>query len=242
MLSFGPQIWTSDNTDPVERLFIQKGMSYFYPPSTLSNHVSLAPHAQTLRKTSIDERFNVSIFGVLGYELDFKMLTTFETKEVKQQIDYYKKHREVLQFGQFYRYNEDEKKRMNFESIYQDEGFIGNFSILAEPSPYLELLKSKDLNESMNYHVETRPQKITLDRFGHLIAHALPIKLNPNKMLFRLANKYKQLDNANEVFTVSGALLNKGYKMKQQFMGTYYNEETRLLGDFSSQIYKIRKA
>ncbi|MFA6800982.1 MAG: alpha-galactosidase [Acholeplasmataceae bacterium] len=241
MLSFGPQIWTSDNTDPIERLFIQKGVSYLYPPSTMSNHVSLSPHAQTLRKTPLDTRFNVAMFGVLGYELNFKMLTTFEIKEIKKQIEYYKLHRQTLQFGQFYRYNENQYVRMNFLVKGVKKSFIGNYSILAQSSPYLELLKAKDLEPQTNYSVQSRPQKITLDRFGHLIAHALPIALNPNKFLFRLVNKYKQLDNANESFTVSGALLNHGYKMKQQFMGTGYNEHIRLLGDFGSQIYEINQ-
>ncbi|QWB96069.1 alpha-galactosidase [Mycoplasmatota bacterium] len=241
MLSFGPQIWTSDNTDPISRLSIQKGISYLYPPSTMSNHVSLSPHPQTLRKTLLDTRFNVAMFGVLGYELDFKMLTSFEIKEVKKQIEYYKKHRKVLQYGTFYRYNEVEHLRMNFEVLNEDIGFVGNYNILAEPSPNVELLKFKGLEENRNYAVETRPQKLTIDRFGHLIAHALPIKLNPNKFLFRLINKYKQLDQANECFESSGEMLLQGYKMKQQFMGTEYNEQTRLLGDFGSQIYKIRR-
>jgi alpha-galactosidase len=241
MLSFGPQIWTSDNTDPISRLSIQKGISYLYPPSTMSNHVSLSPHPQTLRKTLLDTRFNVAMFGVLGYELDFKMLTAFEIKEVKKQIEYYKKYREILQYGVFYRYNEKEHLRMNFEMINEELGFIGNFNILAEPSPNLERLVFKGLDENKIYEIETRPQKITLDRFGHLIAHALPIKLNPNKSLFRIINKYKQLEQANEQFEASGEMLLQGYKMKQQFMGTAYNENTRLLGDFGSQIYKIRR-
>ena len=241
MLRYGPQIWTSDNTDPISRLNIQKGMSYLYPLSSMSNHVSLSPHAQTLRKTSIDTRFNVAMFGVLGYELDFKMLNSFEIKEVQKQIEYYKEHRKVLQFGKFFRYNETEHLRMNFEVTDKDTGFLGNFNILATPSPNLELLKFKGLGTNDLYHIKTRNQKITLDRFGHLIAHALPVKLNPNKFLFRLLNKYKQLDQANEDFISSGEMLLSGYKMKQQFMGTGYNEETRLLSDFGSQIYQISR-
>ena len=50
MLCYGPQIWTSDNTDPIERLKIQGGLSYFYPPSTMGAHVSQSPHQQTLEK------------------------------------------------------------------------------------------------------------------------------------------------------------------------------------------------
>lgn len=46
MLTFGPQIWASDNTDPISRLKIQRGLSYLYPLSTISAHVSQSPHSQ----------------------------------------------------------------------------------------------------------------------------------------------------------------------------------------------------
>ena len=85
MLCFSPQIWTSDNTDPIERLDIQGGIYNFYPQSCVSAHVSMAPHAQTLRDTPLSTRFNVAAFGVLGYELDFSELTPEERRQVKKQ-------------------------------------------------------------------------------------------------------------------------------------------------------------
>jgi alpha-galactosidase len=32
-----------------------------------------------------------------------------------------------------------------------------------------------------------------------------------------------------------------GLKLKQQFMGTWYNDQTRIMGDFGSQLYIIEK-
>lgn len=43
MLFYTPQIWCSDNTDPIARLKIQKGTSYGYPVSTMGSHVSAPP-------------------------------------------------------------------------------------------------------------------------------------------------------------------------------------------------------
>ncbi|MCD4827764.1 MAG: alpha-galactosidase [Acholeplasmataceae bacterium] len=242
MLRYGPQIWTSDNTDPIARLEIQKGISYFYPLSCISNHVSMSPHEQTLRKTPIDTRFNVSMFGVLGYELDFKFLNSFEIKSIKEQIETYKTYRHVLQFGRFYRFNETEHIKMNFQASLEDTHIVGNYQILAEPSPNLELLKIKQLNPNKTYDIKSMKQQMPLDKFGHLISHALPIKLNPNKALFRLISKFKKLDNATEHAVLSGIVLMQGYKMKQQFMGTYYNDQVRILGDFSSQIYMVKES
>lgn len=69
MLCYFKQIWTSDNTDAYCRLAIQEGTSYGYPLSSIGAHVSDCPNHQTLRVTSLDSRFNVACFGVLGYEL-----------------------------------------------------------------------------------------------------------------------------------------------------------------------------
>ena len=242
MLSYGPQIWTSDNTDPIARLQIQKGMSYFYPLSTISNHVSLSPHEQTLRKTPLHTRFNVALFGVLGYELDFKYLDKFELETIKEHIRLYKNYRHVVQYGDFYRFNEDNPYHMMYQVSKDDVHILGNYQILALPNPNLEMLKIKHLKANQKYHMKSIGQKMTLDQFGHLISHALPIKLNPKKALFRLVSRFKKLDNATEEVLLSGQTLMHGYKMKQQFMGTYYNDQTRILGDFGSQIYIIKES
>ena len=43
MLYYTPQIWTSDDTDSIERLKIQYGTSFCYPVSTMGAHVSASP-------------------------------------------------------------------------------------------------------------------------------------------------------------------------------------------------------
>lgn len=103
MLCHGPQIWCSDNTDPIERQSIQQNLSYLYPQSTFGAHVSAAPHAQTLRNTPLCTRSNVSFFGCLGYELDLKHLLTLEREQIRAQVIFYKKYRKTFQFGEFRR-------------------------------------------------------------------------------------------------------------------------------------------
>ena len=102
MLYYMPQTWTSDNTDAFERLLIQEGTSMLYPLSTISNHVSGDRSHQVFRHTPLETRFNVSCFGVLGYELDLTQLTPFDTKVITKQIEFYKSHRNLFQYGRFY--------------------------------------------------------------------------------------------------------------------------------------------
>lgn len=103
MMCYSSQIWTSDDTDAMERLAIQKGTSYLYPLSTMGAHVSAVPNGQTMRSVSLPVRFAVSAFGVLGYELDLTILSDIEKKEIKEQIAWYKMNRKLLQYGTFYR-------------------------------------------------------------------------------------------------------------------------------------------
>lgn len=103
LLYYAPQGWASDDSDAVERLKIQYGTSMCYPISSIGSHVSAVPNHQVRRNTPLHTRANVAYFGTFGYELDLNKLTEEEIREVKEQIQFMKKYRELLQFGAFYR-------------------------------------------------------------------------------------------------------------------------------------------
>ena len=98
VLYYAPQIWCSDDTDAIERIGIQHGTSFFYPPCTMGSHVSVCPNQQTGRSVSIDTRASVAYYGTFGYELDPDELSEEEKEAVKKQIEYYKKYADVLSF------------------------------------------------------------------------------------------------------------------------------------------------
>jgi len=103
MLYYMPQTWTSDNTDAVARLGIQYGTTLTMPVSSMGAHVSAIPNHQVNRKTSLKMRGDVAMSGNLGYELDLTQLTDKDKNTIKKQIEFYKKHRQLIQFGEFYR-------------------------------------------------------------------------------------------------------------------------------------------
>ncbi|RAH86358.1 alpha-galactosidase C [Aspergillus japonicus CBS 114.51] len=71
MLQYFPQIWTSDNTDGVDRITIQFGTSLAYPPSAMGAHLSAVPNAQTGRTVPFTFRAHVAMMGgSFGLELD----------------------------------------------------------------------------------------------------------------------------------------------------------------------------
>ena len=103
MLYYAPQGWTSDDSDAIERLKIQYGTSMCYPISSMGSHVSVIPNHQVFRNTPLHTRANVAYFGTFGYELDLNKLSDTEIEEVKAQILFMKKYRQLIQFGTFYR-------------------------------------------------------------------------------------------------------------------------------------------
>ena len=103
MLFYCPQIWCSDDTDPIERLDIQRGTSYGYPVSTMGAHVSASPNHQTGRSTPLFTRGVVAQAGTFGYELNVNALSGEEKDAIRAQIDDYKKYAELIAHGDYYR-------------------------------------------------------------------------------------------------------------------------------------------
>ncbi|MEG1557741.1 MAG: alpha-galactosidase [Oscillospiraceae bacterium] len=243
MLCFSPQIWASDDTDPIERLEIQRGLSYFYPQSAIGAHVSGSPHQQTLRATPLATRFHAACFGCLGYELDLKYLAPVEKKAVREQIKMYKEYRDVLQYGRFYRFDEPKKNKVFFSCVSADKSkaLSAFFQTQASASEGFDFLPVKGLDENMKYTVRTREQGLRIKRFGALIHHILPVRINPEGAIVRIADRHYELPDCVENYEATGRLLMAGTQLNNQFVGSYYNKDTRLLGDFGSSMYIIEE-
>ena len=168
-LYYMPQYWTSDNTDAVARLKIQYGTSLVYPISTMGSHVSAVPNHQTGRNTSMTIRGNVAMSGVFGYELDLTQLSIAEKIEIKEQVNFYKQHRRLLQYGQFIRLKnpfEENDTAWMFVSENQSEALVFYFRVLAEASAPLVTLKLAGLAEAITYEFEG--QEITGDELMNI--------------------------------------------------------------------------
>ena len=159
MLYYMPQIWTSDDTDPVERLKIQYGTSFVYPASAMGAHVSASPNHQTGRKTSVEMRANVALGGNFGFELDLNTLTEEEIESVQKTVNMVKELRQTLQKGVFTRLESP------FEGNYAAWQFVSEdgrdvifcaYRTMTMPNPYPKRFFLKDLDETAVYtHTQT---------------------------------------------------------------------------------------
>ncbi len=241
MLRYAAMIWASDDTDPIERLEIQQGLGYLYPQSVISAHVSAAPHEQTLRPTPLSTRFNVAAMACLGYEYDLDLLTRAERKEIREQIEFYTRHRELLQFGALRRLPIREPDRYRWMISGENSAIVGNFQRRVDAAPAPEILPIPGLDPESRYRVESKPQRIAIERLGHLVKHVSPVRLDPRGSVMRAVNTFHSLPDAAENYEGTGALLAAGIRLHNQFRGTYYTPETRILGDYGSTLYTVTK-
>ena len=154
MMYYTPQIWCSDDTDPIERLEIQYGTSFIYPVNTMGAHVSAAPNHQTGRISPLDTRGVVAMSGTFGYELDINKMTAEEKEEVKRQISVFKELYNTIQYGNYYRLTtpfdhtctvweeaDEDGKRAVVNAVYH--------TVRANPSPVF--VKVKGLKKDAKY-------------------------------------------------------------------------------------------
>lgn len=243
MLYYMPQIWTSDDTDPHERMMIQEGTSYGYPLSTMGAHVSCAPNHQTLRNISLETRFQVACFGDLGYELDLTKLTMAEKKIMKNQIAFYKEHRHLFQYGDFSR-----SRMHNGNILWQvtakdkSEAVILAYSMRGGANKSDDIIKAVNLKSDALYQISARTCAISIKEFGNLVNQISPVNIKEEGVLQSVVNKVYTLESEKEEYQMSGAMLQyAGMKPKQRFVGTGYNEMTRVMGDDSSRLYVIKE-
>jgi len=233
MLCFSPQVWCSDDTDPIERLTIQGNLSYLYPQSTFGAHVSAAPHSQTLRNTPLSTRGNVSFFGCLGYELDLKHLLPVEVTEIKNQVAFYKQYRDLFQYGTFTR------TALGWQVSDGNRAIAGVFHRLVPAAPGYERLRVSGLEKEKTYRIRSVEQKIRVGQFGNLMKHVVPVNVNPHGILVSAADAHYALPDGGEDKLASGAALAAGVMLKPMFRGTGYTTDQRNQGDFGSNVYII---
>lgn len=97
-LKYFTEFWPSDNTDGLERVFIQWGYSYFFPANTMAAHITSMGKGQSLKF-----RTDVAMAGRLGYDIRVNEFTPQELQFSQEAIKTYKRISEVIWQGDLYR-------------------------------------------------------------------------------------------------------------------------------------------
>lgn len=220
MLCSASQIQCTDNTDPFDRLKIMNGTAALYPLASIVNSVDPSPSRITMRETSLETRFDLSAFGCLGYGVNITRLSLREKEIITNQIKFYKQYRPILQFGTFTCQEDD--KRTIWTVSNQDASMIIALYAKKEHTmggPLKETLRIDVANPAFNYEVFPRQEF--------------------------LPEAFRELDDTKiekEYYQVSGDTLRfAGIRLWYEVQGSRYHDGMRILGDFASRIYVIKR-
>ncbi|MCH5281316.1 MAG: alpha-galactosidase [Lachnospiraceae bacterium] len=258
ILCYFPQIWASDDTDALCRAEIQNAYSYGYPMSTVSAHVSACPNHQTLRTTPLETRFAAAAFGICGYECNLCDMKKEELAAIKEQIALYKKWRQVLQWGTFYRgrsFTEQSEtagsvladlpgNQMEWTCVSEDAAKAVGFIMqkLVVPNTRFHYYQAKGLIPEARYHFYNRELKYNVKNFGDLVNTVSPVHIAQDSLAHNLIAKFVKMDGEREdLYAYGDTLMYNGVRLKQSFGGTGYNDQVRYYQDFGTRMYFMEK-
>ena len=121
VLPWFDEFWVSDNTDALQRVYMQWGTSYFFPSIAMASHISAAPNHQTFRVIPLKYRIDVAMSGRLGMEIQPKNMTEKEREQCRKAIAEYKDVRPIIQLGNLYRLLSPYDKKGAASLMYVDD-------------------------------------------------------------------------------------------------------------------------
>ncbi len=97
-LKYFTEFWCSDNTDPIQRLYIQWGYSHFFPPKSMCAHVT-----SWNKNTSIKFRTDVAMMCKMGFDISLKEMNENELGYCQSAVANYNRLKTVILDGDFFR-------------------------------------------------------------------------------------------------------------------------------------------
>ncbi|WP_099205766.1 alpha-galactosidase [Scatolibacter rhodanostii] len=157
MLYYSPQIWTSDDTDAIERLSIQEGTAMVYPLSAMGAHVSDCPNHTVGRVTPFETRGYVALAGTFGYELDVTRIPAEDRAMIPEQVEMYHRYNDLVREGDYYRlasYGENHNHDC-WQVVSKDKtkALVTYIQVMAQPNTRGRILRLKGLDEQKSYRL-----------------------------------------------------------------------------------------
>jgi len=149
-LEYFTEFWPSDNTDALERIFIQWGYSYFFPSNTISAHVT------SMGKQSLKFRTDVAMMGKMGYDIRINNFTGQELEFSKNAVKTYSEISDVIWKGDLYRlispYDQNRAVLMYVNDA-QSRAVLFNYHMNLRKKDNFSKVLLEGLNPSKSYRV-----------------------------------------------------------------------------------------
>ena len=153
--------WASDNTDPVERIFIQHSFLNVFPTNSMISWVTQEDwHNQN---HPLEFKFDVSMCGVLGVGYDITKWTDKEKAVAREKIARYKEIRETVHKGDHYRLvspYENNRSVLQFVNKSKSESIVFVYNLAEYPNNAIletkrpKNVKLRGLEPDASYQIE----------------------------------------------------------------------------------------
>jgi alpha-galactosidase len=141
-MRFFHEFWTSDNTTPMKRVFIQWGASHVFPAKIHGAHVT------HMGRQPFKFAFDVAMSGCLGMDADPTKMTDEEKKITARSLEAYKTRlRPVVQRGDLYRLlspYETSRSVVSYVSENQDQAVLFVYQVKNDTAGVKVLLQGLD--------------------------------------------------------------------------------------------------
>jgi len=169
---------------------------------------------------------------------------SFDFEVIKRQIEFYKEHRVLLQFGTLKRLASIREKNHSIWQVMnkdKDEALILYFQDKVRPNPGFETIKVDGLTDG-TYTITNRTQYMNIRVTGSLVNHVLPVKLKVNGGLLNMvANRYLYKNEEMNKTMTNDQLKNMDLLLFHTFTGTGTSDKVMMLPDYGSRIFHIKR-
>ena len=151
-LKYFTEFWCSDNTDPVERLYIQWGFSHIFPANAMCAHVT-----NWNRTASVKFRTDVASMCKLGFDIGLHELSAEELEYCRQAVANWKQLQPAIMDGTQYRLvspYQGNHMAVNYVSADRDTAVLFAYDIHPRYQEKLLPVRLQGLDPEKLYRVE----------------------------------------------------------------------------------------
>lgn len=149
-MKYFTEFWPSDNTDALDRIYIQYGYSHFFPANTMAAHIT------NMGKQSLKFRTDVAMMGKLGYDIKVDNFTPQELQFSHDAVTTYNRVRDIVWYGDLYRLvspYQQPRAVFQYTSTDKQKTIVFHYLMNTRRGDVFPLVKLQGLDPKKNYRV-----------------------------------------------------------------------------------------
>jgi alpha-galactosidase len=151
-LKYFTEFWCSDDTDPIERIYIQWGFSQFFPAKAMAAHVT-----SWNKQTTVKFRTDVASMCKLGFDIGLHELTDDELTYCRTAVANWKRLSPAIMDGTQYRLvspYETAHAAVQYVDQAQNKGVVFAYNLSPRYKQKMHRVKLQGLDPARSYRVE----------------------------------------------------------------------------------------